>query len=78
MQPKVEYIRLFGMSIQEIIKVRRADLHISQQQLAEMAEVSVATVKDIERGTANPSLHTLQKIGVVIGMEVTMKLRQTI
>lgn len=78
MQPKVEYIRLFGMSIQEIIKARRADLHISQQQLAEMAEVSVATVKDIERGTANPSLHTLQQIGVVIGMEVTMKLRQTI
>lgn len=66
------------MSIQEIIKARRADLHISQQQLAEMAEVSVATIKDIERGTANPSLRTLQQIGVVIGMEVTMQLRQTI
>lgn len=66
------------MSIQEIIKARRADLHISQQQLAEMAEVSLATIKDIERGTANPSLRTLQQIGVVIGMEVTMQLRQTI
>lgn len=66
------------MSIQEIIKARRADLHISQQQLAEMAEVSVATIKDIERGTGNPSLRTLQQIGVVIGMEVTMQLRQTI
>lgn len=66
------------MSIQEIIKARRADLHISQQQLAEMAGVSVATIKDIERGTANPSLRTLEQIGVVIGMEVTMKLRQTI
>lgn len=66
------------MSIQEVIKARRADLHISQQQLAEMAGVSVATIKDIERGTANPSLRTLEQIGVVIGMEVTMKLRQTI
>lgn len=66
------------MSIQEIIKARRADLHISQQQLAEMAGVSVATIKDIERGIANPSLRTLEQIGVVIGMEVTMKLRQTI
>lgn len=66
------------MIIQEIIKARRADLHISQQQLAEMAEVSLATIKDIERGTANPSLRTLQQIGVVIGMEVTMQLRQTI
>lgn len=58
------------------MKSRREFLRISQIDLAEMAEVSLATVKDIERGKANPSLSTLNKILDVLGLEIIYKVRQ--
>lgn len=63
------------MNIETIIKTRRGELRISQQELAEMAGVSLATVKDIERGAGNPSLRTLMQIGEVLGLEVNMELK---
>lgn len=50
------------MELNEVIKSRRKVLAISQLDLAEMAEVSLATVKDIERGKGNPSLSTVNKL----------------
>lgn len=58
------------------MKSRREFLRISQIDLAEMAEVSLATVKDIERGKANPSLSTINKILDVLGLEIIYKVRQ--
>ncbi len=49
------------MDLAQTMKSRRKTLGISQQDLAEIAEVSLATVKDIERGHGNPSLRTVQK-----------------
>ena len=43
------------MSLREVLKSRRKTLAVSQQDLAEMAGVGVATVKDIERGKVNPT-----------------------
>ncbi|MBP5495750.1 MAG: helix-turn-helix transcriptional regulator [Bacteroidales bacterium] len=56
-----------------IIKERRAQLGISQQDLAEFSGVGIATVKDIERGVANPSLITLQKLLDVLGLEMIFR-----
>ena len=56
-----------------IIKERRAQLGISQQDLAEFSGVGLATVKDIERGVANPSLITLQKLLDVLGLEMIFR-----
>ena len=42
------------MDLAQTMKSRRKTLGISQQDLAEIAEVSLATVKDIERGHGNP------------------------
>ena len=56
-----------------IIKERRAKLGISQQDLAEFSGVGIATVKDIERGAANPSLITLQKLLDVLGLEMIFR-----
>ena len=50
------------MSLREVIKARRKVLGLSQQDLAEMSGVSLPTVKDIERGLANPSLSTISKL----------------
>lgn len=66
------------MSLREVIKARRKVLGISQQDLAEMSGVSLPTVKDIERGLANPSLSTISKLLDVLGMEIVYHVRQKI
>lgn len=66
------------MDIKEVIRVQRKKLGISQQDLAEMAEVSPSTIKQIEVGNANPSLSTIEKIMEVLGMEIRYEVRKTI
>ena len=62
--------------LHEIIKERRSILGITQEDLADMAGVSLRTLKAIETGKGNPSLRTLQKLVEVLGMEVQLGLRQ--
>lgn len=66
------------MELSEVMKKRRKELEISQLDLAEMAEVSLATVKDIERGKGNPSLNTVKRILMVLGMEIHYEIRKTV
>ena len=66
------------MSLREVIKARRKVLGISQQDLAEISGISLPTVKDIERGLANPSLSTISKLLDVLGMEIVYRVRQKI
>ena len=66
------------MRLREVIKARRKVLGISQQDLAEMSGVSLPTVKDIERGLANPSLSTISKLLDVLGMKIVYRVRQKI
>lgn len=66
------------MGLTEVIKKRRKMLAISQQDLAEMAGIGLATIKDIERGKGNPSMATVSKIMEVLGMEIEFKVRQTV
>ena len=63
------------MELKDLMKERREVLSLTQQDLAEMAQVGVATVKDIERGHGNPSLSTIKKILDVLGIEIEYKLR---
>ena len=65
------------MDISTILKERRAVLHISQQELSEMADVSLATIKDLERGLGNPSLKTLERLAVVLGLEISITRKRT-
>jgi len=51
-------------------------LGLSQQDRAEFAEVGIATVKDIERVKGNPSLHTLQRIMTVLGLEMIIQTKE--
>lgn len=66
------------MGCGEEIKLRRKTHAISQRDLAEMAGVGLATIKDIERGKGNPSLSTISRILDVLGMEVLFRVRQTV
>lgn len=60
-------------SISEGYRLRRKELQITQPQLAELAQVSVNTIIKLERGTGNPTLDVLNKIGDILGLELTLK-----
>ncbi len=66
------------MYLSDVIKERRAKLDLSQADRAEMTGVSLATVKDIERGKGNPSLRTVEKLLEVLGLEIVFRIRQTV
>ena len=46
--------------ISELIKSRRKELSIKQEDLAELTQVAIRTIRDLEKGIGNPSLQTLQ------------------
>ena len=66
------------MELMEIMKQRREILSLTQQDLAEMSQVGLATIKDIERGKGNPALNTVKKILDVLGIEIEYRIRQTV
>lgn len=61
----------------KVMKTQRKKLGISQLDLAEMADVGITTVKQIEAGKGNPSLSTVEKIMDVLGLEIKYEVRQT-
>lgn len=66
------------MKLKEIIKQRRETLSLTQQDLAEMSQVGLATIKDIERGKANPALNTVRKILDILGVEIEYHIKKTV
>ena len=66
------------MKIQEVMILQRKALGITQQDLADMSEVAISTIKQIESGKGNPSLSTVEKIMDILGMEVKYEIRQTV
>ena len=74
---KNNIITLFGMKIQEVMKLQRKALGITQQDLADMSEIAISTIKKIESGKGNPFLSTVEKIMDILGMEVKYEIRQT-
>jgi y4mF family transcriptional regulator len=59
--------------IGDIIQSRRKARKIAQEQLADIAGISARTLRDIEKGIANPELETLIKICNVLGMEIKIE-----
>ena len=54
------------------IQLRRKSRKISQEDLAEIAGIGQRTLRDIEKGSANPALATLLNICSVLGMKLTI------
>jgi transcriptional regulator with XRE-family HTH domain len=50
-------------------------LGITQPHLAELAKVSTNTLYKLERGQGNPSLDVLNKLAEVLGMELTLAVK---
>lgn len=66
------------MDIVKTIRTRRKYLNITQVDLSQMSGLSLATVKDIERGQGNPSLATIRRICEVLGLELSCEVKQTV
>ena len=56
------------------IKNRRSTLRLQQKDLAELSGVSLRTIIQIENGTGNPSIDTLNKLTKVLGIEIEFKI----
>jgi len=65
-------------TIAKFIKERRDSLRLRQEDLAEMSGVAIKTIHLIEQGQGNPSVKTLEKIADVLGLEITIHIKQTI
>ena len=63
-------------NIGTIILQRRQELHISQQELADLAGVGINTLVALERGKGNPSIKTLSKLLDTLGLEVSIQPRR--
>jgi DNA-binding XRE family transcriptional regulator len=58
-----------------ILKERREALGITQAHLAELADVSLRTLKALEVGKGNPTLETIAKLIEVLGMELSLEIK---
>ncbi len=58
------------MKLKNRIRVLRAEMEISQKELAEVIGVSRQTVNSIEKGKFNPSVITALKLAEYFGVNV--------
>jgi DNA-binding XRE family transcriptional regulator len=65
------------ISLAQALKQRRKILSITQEQLADMAEVGLRTLKSIEMERGNPTITTISKLADVLGMELNLDLKKT-
>lgn len=65
-------------SIGKRISERRKRLQVTQKDLAEIAGVSVSTIRAIELGKTNPSIALLNRISKPIGLVVSLSERVVI
>lgn len=66
------------MHFEELIKAlkeRREALKVTQDTLAEISGVGLRTLKQFESGKGNPTLSTLQKIADVLGLEISLNIK---
>lgn len=68
------------MTLAEIgkqMKIRREFLNLRQEDLAEMSGVNTRTIHQVESGKGNPSIQTLQKLAIIVGMELIIQVKQS-
>ena len=62
--------------ITQQINARREMLNVTQETLAELSELGLRTLKQIESGKGNFTLRSLQKLADVLGMEILLQVKQ--
>ena len=53
-----------------LVRKRRRDLDMSQEELGDTAKLNRGYISDIERGIRNPSLEVIDRIAKALGMDL--------
>ncbi|MGB0949977.1 MAG: helix-turn-helix domain-containing protein, partial [Marinirhabdus sp.] len=61
----------------DVIKQRRENLRINQENLAKLSGVGLRTLKQFESGKGNPTLRTVHKLADVLGLDICLKVKNT-
>jgi len=64
-------------SLGAMIRERRRVLGLSQVDVAQLADISIHTLVNLETGKGNPSLRLATKVLEVLGMEIRIQVRTT-
>lgn len=78
LQDKLQNIIAKGDNVSnfcELIKKRRKILNITQEELAEISNVGLRTIKNIENGNVNPTINTLNSILDCLGFEMFITIK---
>lgn len=62
--------------IGNLLKTRREQFRLRQEDLSEMSGVAIKTIHKIEKGEGNPSFLTLKKLFDIVGMDVFISIKQ--
>lgn len=65
------------MILGKIIRERRKSLGLTQEDLADMAGIALRTLKQIELEQGNPTWKTVEKLALVLGMEIQITIKTT-
>lgn len=65
-----------GKKLGDSLKERRKQLRMTQFDLAELAGISANTLYKIERNQANPTLAVIEKITLILGLELSLSIVQ--
>ncbi|GAA4002214.1 hypothetical protein GCM10022408_11950 [Hymenobacter fastidiosus] len=60
------------------LAIRRYELGMTQTQVAELAEVSIRSLKQLEAGQTNAGIQAVLRVLYVLGLEFTIGTRTTI
>jgi len=64
------------LNLANSIKERRKVLNITQKQLSELAEIGLRTLINIESGNGNPTILVINKLAIVLGMELKFEVKK--
>ena len=70
------FIEMNIEQIGEVIRERRDVLGIDQRTLSEISGVAVHTLSNIEAGSGNPTVKSLNKVLGALGMEIRVEVQQ--
>ena len=65
--------RDLAAAVADRLRKRRQSLGIRQKDLAELAEIAVHTLSNIESGKGNPSLEVLERLLDCLGLTLTIE-----
>jgi transcriptional regulator with XRE-family HTH domain len=65
------------MEYSKIIRQRRKQLGATQEEVADVSDVSLSFYKMLEKGYANPSVTTLERILDSLGLELQIYEKRT-